>query len=344
MGLLHDLFTPISLTLRVNQLIPAPQFLLDMFFSSLPPDLHDTESFAVDIWKDGQKMAPFVNACLPARPQEREQMVTDIITPGYVKKLRDLKGCDLSERFPGEAIGMGMDPAEKVQQVQDNDMRVMDLEIDRREEWMAAKQLTTGIIQLRGDGVHADVDIHFPTSHAIPASVAWSTTTGDAPINDLENAQGLIADKGFTATDLILGRTSWQNFRRNQGVKELLDIRNINGNMLAAALVTTGAVFRGEFNGLRVWTYWAKYIDDVTNLLTPFIPDDMALVGSTGATGVRHYGLIKDLKAPGGAARVRRFAKSYEEDNPSVRYTLVQSAPMPVMHTPDAWVRIDTTP
>lgn len=341
----YAIFTSISMTRRVNILIPAPVFMLDMFYPFNPLDVHPTRSVVVDIVKNGVKMAPFVHECLPAHITPREPYASQTITPPYVKELRDLKGCDLSEREAGMNPFLDQSTAERVQTVQEADMQQMDANIDRREEWMACRQLTHDAIPVRGEGMNADLSIGLQSTHKINATTAWSTTTGDAPITDLEIAQGLIADSGFTATDAIMGRTAWQNFRKNNGVKELLDLRNVNGNALQMALITTGAVFRGEFNGLRIWTYWANYIDDQNaNTVTPLIPHDQVLIGSQGGDGRRHYALVQDLDAPGGAAAVRRFAKSWREPNPSVQYTLVQSAPLPVMHTPDAWVRLDTLP
>ena len=66
------------------------------------------------------------------------------------------------------------------------------------------------------------------------------------------------------------------------------------------------------------------------------IPDKKIVMVARGAMAIRHYGVIYDLAAPGGA-KLRVFPKTYEEDNPSVRYLLVQSAPLPFFHEVDAF-------
>jgi hypothetical protein len=38
----------------------------------------------------------------------------------------------------------------------------------------------------------------------------------------------------------------------------------------------------------------------------------------------------------------RRWPLSWKEHNPPIRYVMLQSAPLPVAHEPDAFVRLDT--
>jgi hypothetical protein len=58
------------------------------------------------------------------------------------------------------------------------------------------------------------------------------------------------------------------------------------------------------------------------------------LVGSTGIDGVRHFGAIRDLKA--GIQARQYFVKSWEEEDPSRRFLLMQSAPLLVPYRPNA--------
>ena len=65
------------------------------------------------------------------------------------------------------------------------------------------------------------------------------------------------------------------------------------------------------------------------------IPLNKVWIGSTNAKNTRLYGAIKDLKA---LAAMPRFAKSWEEEDPSARYLMMQSAPLVALNQPDAFV------
>jgi hypothetical protein len=67
------------------------------------------------------------------------------------------------------------------------------------------------------------------------------------------------------------------------------------------------------------------------------VPSGNFFLGSTSARMDRLYGLIQDLKA---LAPVDRFVKSWEEEHPSVRYLLMQSAPLLVPVQVDSFMNI----
>ena len=64
------------------------------------------------------------------------------------------------------------------------------------------------------------------------------------------------------------------------------------------------------------------------------VPEDKALVIASGLRATIHYGVIQDIEAGNFATRV--FAKTWTEEDPSARFLLVQSAPLPVVHHVDA--------
>lgn len=79
-------------------------------------------------------------------------------------------------------------------------------------------------------------------------------------------------------------------------------------------------------------TEW--YLDD-TGVEQPMIPENMLLLGADDARTARHYGAIHDLDA---SAAVRYFPKSWTMEDPSVRFVMLQSAPLVIPHQIDAFM------
>ena len=80
-----------------------------------------------------------------------------------------------------------------------------------------------------------------------------------------------------------------------------------------------------------IWTYDEWYIDD-NGVEQPMIPLKKVIMLSSRIRAVRHYAAIQDMKA---IAAVNRFPKSWEVEDPSVRFVMLQSAPLMGLHQPD---------
>ena len=94
------------------------------------------------------------------------------------------------------------------------------------------------------------------------------------------------------------------------------------------------ARYVGSIGDFDLWVYNDSYIGDdgkTTNLL----PSKTVILGSKdGLEGTRCYGAIHDEKANWTAQRY--FTKSWIEEDPSVRWLLLQSAPLVVPYRPNA--------
>jgi hypothetical protein len=87
--------------------------------------------------------------------------------------------------------------------------------------------------------------------------------------------------------------------------------------------------------GVDLYSYEEWVVNPLTDELEPLIPENAVILGSTQALATFNYGAIKDLSCMN---PYERFPKSWEEDDPSVRYLLLQSAPLPILNEVDAWV------
>ncbi|WP_412059071.1 major capsid protein [Bartonella sp. DGB2] len=80
--------------------------------------------------------------------------------------------------------------------------------------------------------------------------------------------------------------------------------------------------------------YNDRYVDE-NDQLQKILPDYTVIVASrTQLEGARCYGAISDEKASYQAQRY--FVKSWAEEDPAVRWLLLQSAPLIVPYRPNA--------
>lgn len=140
------------------------------------------------------------------------------------------------------------------------------------------------------------------------------------------------------AKTVVLDPEAWKIFRSNASVEKYLDYRRGTSNTLNADPIVRGkdskARYAGSIGDFDLWVYNDSYINDAgetTNLL----PKNTVILGAKdGLEGTRCYGAIHDEKANWTASRY--FTKSWIEEDPSVRWLLLQSAPLVVPYRPNA--------
>ena len=121
-------------------------------------------------------------------------------------------------------------------------------------------------------------------------------------------------------------------------INDLLDLRRGNPQALMDTTIAAqvGAQYVGTDGKHRYWVYSDWYVDPADNTEKPVLPSNTVLVGGQGIEGVRHFGAIRD-EAAGYQAR-ESFTKSWVEQDPAVRYIMMQSAPLLVPYRKDAMV------
>ena len=83
----------------------------------------------------------------------------------------------------------------------------------------------------------------------------------------------------------------------------------------------------GEIDGFNIFVYAGWYLDD-GGIERPILPSGKILLVSRSLDGVRCFGAIMDEEA--GFQALPYYPKSWSVPDPSVRYLLMQSAPLVV--------------
>jgi len=344
-----DMFETREMIDPLNTMFEPRSFLLDTFFSTV--ETHDVEAIDVEIHKGKRRLAPFVSPRSKGRTVKRDSMRLRTYKPPYLKPKRACDAEMVLKRGFGQPLYGGVPtPEERAAKMLADDLVEMGMEIERREEWMAAHALFTGKIIVSGivdDGdessvVDDEIDFQMSASNKIVLTGAalWSDAAS-SPINNLRAWRRLVSqNSGRTARVAVMGSNVVDKFVDNASVKAKLDNRRIDMGIINPQELPDGVTYWGYLGdpGIDIYTYDEWYVDDDGNE-QPMVPVNKIMLGATNAMTKRHYGPIRDLDAiDDGVVEARYYPKSWKTKDPSQRYVMVQSAPLVVPHEIDAFL------
>ena len=316
--------------------LPAPApFLLNSFFQTIQTEQSEEIHFDVDSGR--RRLAPFVSPVVAGQVVQSQGYTTQSFKPAYIKDKRVFDASRPFKRAIGERIGGALAPEERLQLALARDLSDQLGMLTRRQEVMAAEVLRTGKITVEGDlyprvvvdfGRHADL-----TPSALTSTARW----GQSAAKPLENLQdwslAVTKHSGATASTVIMDAKSYAAFAADPAVKELLD-RFRGQDALNPTVLGEGGRFMGSLGNFDIWVYAGWYEHPTTGALTPYLPDGTVIITSPDLEGVRAYGAIKDETA--GFQALPFYSKSWIEQDPAVRYLLLQSAPLIVPYRVNA--------
>ncbi len=328
--------------LQALEQIPTPKtFLRDTFFGAVKT--FDTKHVDIDIVKGKRKIAAYVNPLSEGKVVEDDGFETKSFIPPYLKEKKSIKPQELFNRPAGTTIyAPGDDPAARAQKELGNKLSTLNDRFTRREEVQAAELMNTGKVTVTGEGLDAVVDFGMPAAHQVTLAGTdlWTDSASD-PLEDLITWCLMLAQaSGFLPTKTVLGIDVYKALRKNTNFTKALDNRRIITGQINPQDLPNGVSYLGSINesgvDLDLYTYAEWYVDPVTSNEMPMVPADKLWLGNPNTGNKRLYGAIEDLDA-GGLAAVERFPKSWVVPDPSVRWLLLQSAPLVGMLQPDAF-------
>lgn len=341
-----DIFDTRTMLTALEQRKPPRTFFLNTFFRNTNES--NSKYVDIDIFKGKRRLAPFVNPRLGGKVVEKRGYKTYTYEPPYIKPKMVTTAEDILKRAMGMHIyEANMGPAQKAAEEVGKNLAELNEMITRREEWMAAQVLTTGKVVVQGDGVDDEIDFLMDATHlpTLAGTAKWDAPTTAKPIDDLRTWRKLVGkDSGIMPTDVIMGEEAYTAFMAcNQvtGANGLFDLRRVNIGEINPRDLGDGVSYIGTITklGLDLWTYDEWYVDEYNNdTEKALMPVDKVLMGNPRARAVRQYGAIQDLDA---IASVARFPKSWTEQDPSARFIMLQSAPLPSLHQVDAFLCAD---
>lgn len=334
-----DLFSTDVLTAVVQDLKRPPSFLLDNFFPAVQNESSEEIHFDVDNSK--RRMAPFVSPLVEGKIVAGRGFTTNTFRPAYVKDKRVWDGSRALKRMMGERIGGSLTPEARMQAILALELEDQIRMLNRRFEWMAANALYSGSVTVSGEK-YPSVVVDFGRDGALTVTLSGGNRWDQSGVNPLDNLQtwaNLILQKtGVRPTKVVMTLDAWAAFRNNTFVKERISTQRRLGEMPTLSqgtLEDEGGTWMGQIDGFDIYAYSAWYVDD-NGVEQPILPAATVLMVGP-LNGVRAFGAIKDETA--GYQPLEYFPKSWVENDPPLRFLMMQSAPLMVPYRVNASLR-----
>lgn len=329
-----DLYNTAVLNLVVAQLPPPAPFILNSFFRNIQTETSEDIHFDVDSGR--RRLAPFVSPIVAGKVVLDRGYTTKSFKPAYIKDKRVFDANRPFKRLAGERIGGDMAPAQRLQAALVSSLKDQLDMLTRRQEVMAVEALRTGKVTVEGEmypRVLVDFGRHADLTKALKTTARWGESGVD-PLKDLQDWSMLVTQhSGATASTVVMDVKAWELFSNSEKVQKLLD-RFRGQDRLNATVLGEGGRYMGNIGDFDIWVYAGWYEHPETGDMTAFLPDYTVMIASPDLEGTRAYGAIKDEKA--GFQALPFFSKSWMEEDPSVRYLLLQSAPLIVPYRVNA--------
>ncbi|PWC81258.1 major capsid protein [Azospirillum sp. TSH64] len=337
-----DMFDPRVLRGVVENTPTPASFLLNMFFPTVDSSTEETIEFHVVNGR--RRISPFVSPLVAGKIVASQGFRVDSFKPAYVKDKRVFDATKGFKRTVGETVGGSLTPAQRIQAHLARETADQIEMLTRRQELMAAEALLDGRVTVEGDGYPTKV-VDFGRKAELTKALTGTARWGEAgvsPVKDLQTwAQEIFLASGRAPTDVVMTADAYELLKKDPEYKDAVDTKVAN---LAAASVTLGPIIIGAdgaqmvgtLGKLRLWIY-EDYYENEAGEVVPYLPPHTVIMASRGLEGVRHYGAIKDEKA--GYQAMPYFLKSWVEEDPAVRWVLMQSAPLVVPYRVNAAAR-----
>ena len=335
-----DIFSTHVLNRVVEHLDRPASFLLDTFFPSIQTE--DSEEIHFDIDKSKPRLVPFVSPLVEGKVVATEGFETRSFKPAYVKDKRRFDPNSPLKRQIGETIGGNLKPMDRREAALNRSLTNQVDNLTRREEVMAAEALRTGKITVSGEDYPTQI-IDFQRDPMLTLALTGATRWGEAGVkvlDDIEDWAGMVQIKsGAASRTVVMDPLAWRVFKADEKVERLLELRRGTSNTLIIDPILRGqandkARYVGSVGDFDFWVYNDTYVDD-DGVARNMLPEYTVLLASQGMLeGTRCYGVIQDEKA--GYRASRYFTKSWLEEDPALRWLLMQSAPLVVPYRPNA--------
>ena len=330
--------------MRALEQMKAPNiFLARTFFNYDNPTFSDDREVHIDIYKEKRRMANFQSHKIDGQIVDKTNFETHSYKPGYIKPKISLDADDVDHRpMEGVIYNSRVNPAAKQATIVGKQLKVLRDICTRKIEWMAARALQDGEITVSGEGIPTSIiDFNMLNTHKVEltSTNVWSDSDDCSPIDDLSDWKRLtLKDSGRQAKKCVMSFDSFTNFLASNQVRDYMDKLKINLGEIAPRDEMDGVTFIGRILGLDIYVYDEWYIDEDGNE-QPMLDTERVILGSSDVYTSTHFAQIRNLK---NRASTDFFPSTWEVDDPSVRYLMLESSPLVALSQADAFVSAKT--
>ena len=319
------------------------RFLLELFFPREQVFL--TKEVVFEKVKATRRLAPFVSPTVAGKPQPGRGFVQATFSPPYLKPKNAIDPTMTLKRRAGESLSGDLQPIERREAIRLELLEDQDDQITRREEWMAAQLLLAGVMLVVAED-HPPMAVNLQRNPLNTIVLTGTLRWGEPGVSAFKFLQGLapqIATRsGFAPRTVVLDPLAAGLLLQDDLLVKLATAPTPPTGLALQILGNLAddqdeAVYLGTAGGFQFWQYQSQYTDS-DGTVRNMMPDYTVIMGSpSGGEGIRLYGAILDDEV---LEALPRFPKEWVQNDPSVRYLMTQSAPLPVIPNADATVAI----
>jgi len=330
-----DIFSTGVLAGVVEGIVPEYSYLTRTFF---PGFQQETGSVIhIDVRKKTRRIAPFVSPYVQGQLVEKQGFRSMNLSPAYIKDKRVFDPNSPFTRTFGEQIGGNLSPAQRMEANVAIEMADQVDMLNRRLEVMAGEVLFSSKLTIVGE-LYPEVQLDFERDTDLTIDLTGANEWGDAAIDPLANletwAELVFEKSGVRPRKVTMTLDAYRLFRSSASVVKIFDRMRANNTLQDTAVEGDDGWFAGNIGGFDISVYGATYIDPMDNTSKPILPAYTVLLGGDAIKGYKAFGAIRDEAA--GFQAMPYFPKSWVEQDPAVRYIMLQSAPILCPMYPDA--------
>ncbi len=330
-----------SLTPAVNEIKSPGRFVQKLLFARR--EAQPTEKIELSVWLGSREVAPFIRKHGEAVMVDGYGERFDTLEAPCIRLKRPIQPHKvINERRPGTVIfpkkGEQLGAMGNYMALQSARMADM---ITNAEEYMSCLALRGQISYSVEDEEVFTVTYPKPAGNNVTLTTFWDDPDPTEPDLEIDfyTAKEQISDEvGLVPTDVILGSEAVIAFLTVMKAQDnLMNKLNVDQGRitLQEQFSEDGAIYLGVFCGIRVWAYPREV--SVNGVSTPLIRAKYAefVCATPAAENVIYYGAIADDDAlEGGLFQTERFAKTFKTPDPSQRFLLVHTCPLPCTRRP----------
>lgn len=285
-----------------------------------------------------RRLAPFVAPNVQGRVMKEKGATMASFKPAYVKPKHIVDPSKAIPRRPGERILGELTLEQRFDRAIADNLRSEREMIERRWDWMACMAAAYGAVTVSGED-YPTVTVDFKRDASLTLTTGggahWDDAGGD-PMADISTQRKKAFKLGRAPVNtLIFGVDAWDAFASRDDIKKLLDNMNRGSNSLFNSTgLRSGEPYeyQGQISGpngggrIDLYTYSNEYEDDDGEMQDYLDPRDVVGVGGN-FQGVQAFGAIRDRRS---LRAVPMFPKNWDNEDPSVTFTMTQSAPLMV--------------
>lgn len=330
----NHLFSTVALAAVIESRDRPTAWIRDTFFPN--GFQSDSEEIAFDKLKRRRNVAPFVSPLVPGRERAIRGRQTTTFKPAYVKPKNTIRPGEGFRRRPGERIGGEMSPEDRYLQTVTDTLFDQDDEITRREEVMAAEALKLGKITVSGEDYETQV-VDYARKAELSVALTGTNRWGENGVKVRTSIRDwgtrVAKASGGAATEIILGAEAAELLQTDEEMRSLLDNRRQADGIMQLGPVAAGsedmvAVYLGSVGQFNYWQYTQLFQDDAGNDIEVWPSFGVGVISPSQLQGFMAHGAIQDTGAR--LSPLSRFAKMWEQQDPSATMLMTQSAPLPV--------------